>query len=388
MWLAILLSALLFSAAFIIPACAWCVLLFALPLWWWLYAADQGHGLRRGVAAGAWWGVVVWGAHFSWIVVMMLRHTQASWLLCWLTYAAVVAYGTATAVGWFVVMVGLQRLLLRVVTTGVAATVSLVGSAVAYWLFLEHLFLRFLFMGDGYPLLSPFIPLARYHWFRWLVGCVGCLLHGPVSGPVGVRAFVEPLPAIVYCAPVTNRVLHVDAPWRTNASQVGYKLYERLCDCPLQASAGTTLVVSPESTFCFPLNHHQDMVTLWSSVLPPRAHCLMGSVWQDGRHVCQALFWLHAGLINKIYVKKYLAPFVERVPPAWESVGPLKEAFLGKCVEFSSSANTPASCDAFYITPRLCVVPRICSEFFLHDQSADFRYVPYVNKYGFDCTCG
>jgi hypothetical protein len=97
----------------------------------------------------------------------------------------------------------------------------------------------------------------------------------------------------------------------------------------------------------------------------------MGSVWQDGRQWCQAMFWLHAGLINKIYVKKYLAPFVERIPPAWTDLGSLKEAFLGTCVEFSSTANTLASCDAFYITPRLCVVPRICSEFFLHDGFDD-----------------
>jgi hypothetical protein len=351
-WFLILLSALLFNGAFFFPeVLGFCILFFPMPLFF----------IEYSFFVGFMWGILIFGPHFIWLLMVVLQHSQAAILASAAVYLGVVTYFSLSSGLWLWLTRKMMYGVSRIYDNGVRLcrfipVILFSVSLIMYWLFLEYIIVLPLGL-PGYPFINPCIPLASYKLFLKLVTMIA-LLMGHGAGPMG-----KPLDALVYVPPVVNRIKNSQALWRFNAEGVGQKIYAVLADCVSNNNEMSRVLVSPESMFPFALNCYPHIVRLWSAVVPTQDHYFVGSVYQKGQTYYQAVYWIHGGLIIKIYVKKILTPFVEKLPEGWRNLRPIKEMFLHDAVEFCDCAQGVGA-DFFDITSTIRIIPRICLEFF------------------------
>ncbi len=367
MLLNITLSAVLFSTAFLFPeSLGWLIFFFPIPIW---YFFKQAPDYRASFKAGFFWGLCVFGVHFTWLFDVLIMHSQASWWLCGILYSVIVIYFTLTSSCWFISTTLLQRILR-------STTCALAMSAVCYWILMEHVILFPISPGYGYPFLNPFIPLASYPLFLKTIALVlGLMGYYPEKHHS----------QITYVAPVINKIKNHDAPWRSDPDGVGWQIYKSLYTIELENKnsqiSHPELFVAPESTFCFSLNYYPDIIRLWTSAIGHNKHLFMGSIYAHEHRIYQVVFWLHRGLIIKIYVKKLLTPFVEIIPERWQHCASLKGAFLHSSREFSDThKGGELISDVFDIGPNQRFIPQICLEFFIRGSARGFDHLKAPNK--------
>lgn len=351
MWLHILLSALAFNVAFVFPDCVGFLILFSpLPL---VILLGTKPGPWVGFKAGWWWGVCVFGVHFTWLLELLLVHSKASWLLSGMIYLAVVTYFALSSACWLLLALGFGSILVFIMTS------------IGFWLCIEHWIFMLPGLGTGYPFLNPCIPLSSYTTFLKLISCVS-ILTCPVN--------------IVYVAPVINRIKNTTAVWRTNPNAVGHKVYHQLCKH--QDVSPQSFYVAPETMFPFPLNHYPEVVDLWCGAMPCASHFFVGSILEERGKLYQAVFWLQQSPIINVYVKKILTPFVEKIPDMWKDIKILRNFFLAGCQDFCDDTKytVHGDTDFFDVTPRLRVVPRICLEFFFQRSDEFEQYKDHSKK--------
>jgi len=376
---AILLSTALFNVAFFFQNMfGWLIFFFPVPLWLFFrrnfytpaYPPQVAHPEERTLVRvskglmgsksknyfkyGLLWGALVFGFHFTWTVQLLFTHSHAPWWLCLIAYSILVFYFALSSGLWFV-CAGLLKRLLVLCKFRCATSCALFISILGYWWFLDGWVLFPVGLGRGYPFVNPLIPLASYRWFLHLLGIVfgGVVNQAPLDLP------------LTYVAPVVNRIKNVDAVWKSNPYGVSKRIEESL------DKASHSIVLSPESSFLFPLNHYQHLVDRWCNKAPENSHLFIGSLYQAGSHLYQAVFWLHKSLIIKVYVKKHLTPFVEKIPDQWRGITALKEAFLRTGSEFSD-VKPAGTADVFDVTPNVRLIPRLCLEFFVYSSRAEF----------------
>ncbi len=341
----------MFNLAFFFPEqCGFLILFFLIPLG--LVVATTRHAWRVGFS----WGLCIFVLHFSWLFLVMLRNSDAAWWLAVAVYLFVVAAFSATSGCWLWIT--------SLVTTGWKRALWFVFTTIGYWSVAVNWIVRPLGL-EGYPFINPLLPLTVYRPFLKCVALAAMIVGRPCSHPR------HDLSSVVYCAPVVNRVVNAQAPWRTNAQAVGKRIYDELINLHA-VNSQNKLYVTPESMYCFRLNYHPEIVTMWSSVLLPDEDLLMGSVIERAGRYYQAVFWLRKSLIINFYVKKLLTPFVEKIPDYLKTFEPLKQPFLGNAVEFCDGEQGFGT-EFFDIGPHLRVIPRICLEFFFcsaHDFDA------------------
>jgi len=317
------------------------------------------------VVAGLLWGVLIYAPHFHWFVDVMICHSSASWWLIGALYSVVVLYFSASSMVWFWIAARLDArcVVMRGLSAGWCRAMIMLLTGYGYWVFVESYSLLPINLA-GYPFISPCIPLAYYKPFLAVMACMAAPSIARYSVPH----------SYAYISPVINKIKNVQAPWCNSPEGVGQMLYHALANISLEGQNKPVLLVAPESTFPFALNRHLDCIAQWNNVLPDKAHMLIGSVFAQGQQYYQSVFWLHGRLIIKIYVKKILTPFVEKVPATWRTISTIKEAFMGQTVEYSES-SVGVGDEFFDVTTSLRVIPRICLEFFFLPRQS---YVPFV----------
>jgi hypothetical protein len=344
----------MFNLAFFYPEyCGVLILFFLMPLGGVVRVSP--HAGRDGFV----WGLCTFGPHFSWLLLVVLRHSSAHWLLAVLIYSVVVAIFSLSSGLW---LWGAARFF-----SGARRLFWFVSLSLVYWFVVVDVIVWPLGFR-GYPFINPLVPLAAYRPFLRIVSLCAMMA-------VGKQATVGDVANLEYCPPVVNRVVNADAVWRRSPYGVGQKIYEELtrlhaAQTPLQQAK---IWITPESMFCFSLNYYPSIIAQWDGAMGREDHLLMGSIIEREGRYFQAVFWLHKGLIIKFYVKKLLTPFVEKMPPTWRSISTLKKAFIGDTVEFCDGVD---GCGAsfFDMGDKLRVVPRICLEFFFC-QPHDFDTV-------------
>ncbi|MFA6263459.1 MAG: hypothetical protein WCW33_01470 [Candidatus Babeliales bacterium] len=344
MWYRIGLSALMFNLAFFCPEyCGVLILFFLVPL------VGVARASRHAGRDGFMWGLCTFGPHFSWLLLVVLRHSSAHWLLAVLIYSVVVTCFSLSSGLW---LWSAARFF-----SGTRKIFWFVGVSLVYWFVAIDWVVRPLGFV-GYPFINPLVPLAAYRPFLRIVSLCAMMV-------VGKQTTVHDVEGLGYCPPVVNRVMNADAAWRRNPYGVGQKIYEQFVRLHAQqlSAPRATIWVTPESMFCFPLNYYPCVIAQWDRACALNEHVLMGSVIERDGRFFQAVFWLHKGLIIKFYVKKLLTPFVEKMPPSWRRVSALKKAFIGDTVEFCDGVDT-CGVSFFDMENNLRVVPRICLEFF------------------------
>jgi apolipoprotein N-acyltransferase len=377
LWLAVFLSALIFNLAFSCPDTFGILILLApVPL----LCRRSEIFFRYGFV----WGLLVFGFHFHWLYQVMYQHSQAPWWLCGIVFVLVFTYFSVTSGLWFWLMqwsLGIGTRYCARISFALSLSKGANGLlTIAYWWVMERWILCPVGLGIGYPFINPGIPLVSYPFFLKIVTFVfscGGLLYQPIIN--------EPNVAMRYVAPVVNRVKNTTAPWRHDPVGVGQQMYRELVEVEdrsarilrqAQDERPPLLFLAPESMFPFVLNKYPDLVKLWTTALPDNGHLLLGSVFQHDGKYYQAVFWLRAGLIIKVYVKKLLTPFVEKIPDVWKNSKDIKDVFLHNAIEFTDDDDA-GTAGFFDITPGVRIIPRICLEFFF-SRRADFE--PYVTS--------
>lgn len=373
LWPLILLSALLFNSAFILPdPMGILIILVPVLMTVWLTLKPS---LQHGLVGGFVWGVCVYGFHFHWLVILLKNHSGFDWWMIIMIYCFLVIYFSLTAAALFWAMAAMHTL----VQPGSFIIVCAVN--VLYWGMVSNHALKPLGLGVGYPFINPLIPLASSAWCMKLVMLLSFFLH---EGTIIKTEKIQKCTVNVsYIEPVINRVVNVHAPWRTSSDAVANKLYQRIRK---KSRGNGGLFAAPESTFPFPLNTNGIALSLIHSALSDdKQTLLLGSILEHNKAVYQAVFCLPSSPIIKFYVKKILTPFVEYMPPLWRLCTPLKQGFLMHAQDFHS-AESLASVDGLSLwfdddQQRLRIIPQICLEFFfLSSNEAKGRCHEYYDN--------
>lgn len=315
-----------------------------------LLLAYYGLDGRRGL----WWGLLVYGVHFLWLLQATLTHTQLGLGWALLVYGAVVAYFAGFTGLWFLVCSRVWQPL----------------SLLTYWYVIAHYVLIPLGLNTGYPLASPTVPLYAHGWFLRMIGLTVSL--------------VSPN-EINYMSPVINRLHDWHAPWARSPHAVA----QRFGAQHIHTSA--ELCVGPESLFPFALNQHQELLPILThnntqhedriatlAHYNTQQHYIFGSLLKQDGQIYQVAYHVHKNLIINFYVKKLLVPFVEQ--PVTGLLGQLGSWVLAEYEPMSAGLQAQGA-EVFSVpmttgtsTSVRTLVPRICLEFFLQDTASYAQY--------------
>jgi len=331
LWCITLLSALAFNAAWLCHAAtAWLVIPGVL-----LLCLLQGPA-RTLVWHGVVWGLLVFSFHFHWL--LMLQHDSAAGRVA--CFVAAALYLTVVTAGWFGVMSFMRRWWMRV------AWLALFWVVIDRWIFLP------VGLCEGYPLLSPCVPLARYRWFLLLLSWLVPAQEDAVSKH------------LCYVQPVVNRVWHRRQPWAHDPHITA----RRACQLMQGHYQPGLTCVSPESGFIFPLNRHPGLVERLTAKTMGCKELLVGGPYEKGGTRYQAVYQVAEGLIINFYVKKQLVPFAEALPPLFQH-SKLAERMIAKSP--CAVAGGDLGMGAAVLQVAGCrVLPALCWEFFCMQRAA------------------
>ncbi len=349
MWFMVLLSVLLVNGAFFLPNyLGFLIVLFLIPVF--LCVMSKKISFAKGVG----WGLGVFGPHFVWMFCVLYYKSQAPWWLACLLYGLVVSiFSLSSGVWWWLMGIISHRL------SGFYRIFAFIIPTVGYYAYFTRYALWFTGQIEGYPFLSPFIPLVHYTWFMPVLVQMGILLYGPpVHNKIELRNLAT--------SPLICRVLPEK---REEIYSLMRDLHDKL-RVLRNTSEGQLCVVAPESACPVSLNKYPKFVSYLHGALHYDDHLFIGSQAEVNDKYYQTVYWITQGRIINFYVKKHRVPFTEKIPKFWRKNILLHNMFLRDTVAFSK--RCPVSVQVFD-TGSYRVIPQICSEFFFNPDLAALK---------------
>ena len=358
LWCITILSALAYSVAFLGPACAGWLAVPAVGLLGW-HRVDAVQAFV--------WGLLAFGLHSLWILQVLLMHTLCSGWLCVAVFTPLVLLGGLIAAGWW----GAMQTAARCVSPRMRGVARGVATLIVWW-----------WLCSLYPFINPLIPLAQYRWFLRSLALVFGAWHGYTLPPSLPTALNE---SIGYIRPVINRAMDSVPAWAHDPYAVGQRLNDQI-----QKSA-KPLLVSPESTFTFPLIDHENIGKSFFNTKNDQQVVLMGSGMKKADGVRHAVYCLQGGLIIDFYVKKSLLPFAEQTPLWLSWMTPFLQRISRGAWADSLPGALAEGAEIFEVGLPFKIRPRICWEFFAGDWDYertsvlfafinDSWFTPYARK--------
>ena len=328
LWLATLLSALLFSGAFIFPDyIGWGILLFPIPIYWVIKKTKktflQTSLLQNTFLFGFVWGVVAFGAYFFWLFTLLRTRSNATLLFSFLLYACVVVYFALTSAVWF----------------WASCTINFTVTTIAYFIFLTQFSLWFFPGTSKFPFLNPILPLIHTH-------------------QTNTYQFKSTL---------------FITPQNIFSDMSDLKIYETLKKLNLKEVAQkykTVCVCLPESSYAQPLDTQPNIIKMWSrALLPDNVHLLIGGVRKEAEKWHQTIYQIHQCRVIRFYDKKHCVGFTENMDNWWGNFAWARNLFLKNRIPISP--GTQNQTDYFEFSKNMRVVPYMCSEFFVQPFKKD-----------------
>lgn len=372
LWLIILLSALLFNAAFFAPEFfGWGALGgIVLVLWFLYHQKDQQkkrqafcrfNHVRYNFYAGLCWGSLVFFTQLYWLLCVITEFSLRSWLFKVLAYTVLCTYFASTCAFWFASM----ALLGWYIQSYKGKIVAYVLITIGYFVWLARWGALILANGDGYPLLNPLIPLCSYRLFVRFV----CLISSCVIGPNYFDSLSSVDKSFAYLKPLNNR----GNSWMKHPSILGQQVYHHLCDAKNnRLSDNVRIYCAPESFFPYSVNKFDALIDFWATVLSEQEILILGGQSEFNGKVHQSAFFIHKRRIKKIYVKKHLVPFFEKTPLFWRFLG-CKGSILCADVDNFSYHKNRSFDKVFLVDSHLMLLPQLCSEFIWVHKVKCFR---------------
>ncbi|MFH1254118.1 MAG: hypothetical protein V1646_01660 [bacterium] len=401
LWFLILLSALLYDAAFFSPEYLGFLVLPSLFLIFFVLKEGLNPKYMQSGAGGVgdkdtpnhpdgqffWyglaWGILVFSVHFIWLLALLLDKVKSGKGFAIFAYAFGMTYFSFTSAIWFVVTGFLIRKISRYY---ISQILIFLATCYGYFYLLENYALWWLGRIEGYPFLNPLIPLINFKLFTKALMVTGVLFSRGVgsynrynSGVIsnnhaGLHAAKLDKPNYCEFIYLKPEIVSVDQ----NLVSYEYQIYRKLCDLKLwerRDEHKQFIIFAPESSFPFPLNTHPGAIELWSNVLPDNAHMLIGTQYKFDEKICQAVCWLNMRRINNFYVKKHCVPFVEKIPRLYKKLKAIQDVFLTgifpEGVSQFSRAKKLRQQNYFEFIDKSSIdhdkiifIPQICSELF------------------------
>ena len=328
LFLIIILSALLYSFAFILSLLSWCVIP-AVFLLFIIFKNLPQCSFKKTILYGIVWGFLVASIHTSWLIIMLISKINTPLIWAILLYGTFVSYLTILFLLFFLVIKYFQMPLpewFRLIII----------------LFIFKIFFSFLskyglfifgFNAGGYPFFSPMIPLMHYVKKPAIVNNIG---HIP----------------IVYDT-AGKRVVF-------NQEQATQKMFHALCKFN---NKNKGCIITGESAYPWALNLNNKAIKLFSAALTSKQTFLLGSIYKDQQGLeFQAVYLLTDKGIKKIICKKHAVPFFERMPTFLKKCTMIR-AVLNAPVDFNTNEN--ATIDTIFVQSIGSARIAICSDFFL-----------------------
>lgn len=389
--LLISISALVGALAFIASIFWWTIVVFLIPLF---YTARH---FNVSYLHGLWWGFIFWSFHLSALLLLIIRESDAGWLISSSIWLVLVGYGALYAGLWFACAITITRLTR-------AWWISWLCATWLYFFIVDRAILWIFDVVEGYELAHPVLPLVRYTPILFLIPWLGKqgllfflivfqlsiveLIHAlQYNKPVMLLMVVISLmPFLISWLPARRTInrpewldrivcMHVMPDPKRSMWQQAHmirKALEQAC------RTRPDLIVMPESTFPFCLNEHQEILKYWHEyALPSTTELILGGHRREGNDVYNTLYFIRGDTIVELYDKQHGLLFVERVPHLFDYPA-LRKFFLSDSAPFCQSTKKSSSLQ----TSRFKCAPLICSELFFshHDTHKELDlYVALVN---------
>lgn len=359
----ILLSAIMFSIAFLCPDRLGVLIVFSwFPLGYFFLIISEKLKKYYILFFGFFWGVIIYAVHFVWLYVLLNTKSHATKPLGLLLYIAMVVYFSSTAGIWFLFTDYVLRCFRHVAL--IVRCFLYIILTIIYFLFLEYFSLFIFGRLEGYSFLNPLIPLARYKIVLLILSWVTTLLYVPEQ-LFDKQVLQTSIYHLIHVKPKKSGICSRDV--QELFHQVARKAENN------QHATSKVLLVLPESSFPFPINNMKSVFSLLSTPLKDNMHLLIGSQYEnnDGK-LYQSIYWLKSEGVVGRYNKTHVVPFVEKMPSFFKKCTILKNIFLQKSCELSSSEQNDFSNKEFHIDDNLLIIPCICSELFFTKNVNNF----------------
>ena len=373
----LLLSAILYSIAFFLPHPLGFLSFLSLGMLLYYFLS-----FPISFRAGYIWGALVFIPHFIWTYHVLVTRSIAGPVVSFMLYAGIALYFALTSGVWFWVCNKIQglfsSLLLRV-------GVMLVSMA-AYYTFIARFSLSFIGEIQGYPFLSPLIPLAQYRWFLLL----GTFLSSFVTSSVlhvhlaeqGAPIFNESSIATTIHLPGQERIiclkLDENEEYLHEPGVVGQRIYQKLAALNL-SEGDKACIIATESAFPFALNEYPEIVRFWGQALPASTSLCVGGFrtqqFNDKEKSYQSVFLIRQGRIINYYDKEKRVALAEWVPKFWRQFSWMHDLFL-KDKDYISRGHNKSKQSLFTISDNLVLAPQICSDMFFDDEEGSVDSQP------------
>lgn len=373
----IILSALLYNAAFCIPTLLWWLILaFPLPL----YALAARRAWTPRIAAL--WTWLCFGIHVGCVWYSIVKLSGETLIITLIPYLIGVTYLGFVAAG-VVWLVQMSAPLLHKQHPILVCGISL-------WILsilMEYAILAPFNTWEGYFLALPVLPFMQYPPGFWLIGVLGvplslaclyayaaglyyayssmnariwCLGTGLVwiganmitySTDVSAPEWTEQLLSLGETAPA----MRTDARYRSRLMQ-GYLTHAQA------AYPDVRTYITPESYwYDAQLGRDASLYERWKPPYVPRpVRVIVGGFDQEGEHLYNTLFVITNGAIEARHRKTHTMVLTERVP-AWLYSKRFVHIFCKELGELTPSSHTRS---IIPLIDGIDVYPYVCSEFF------------------------
>lgn len=382
-----IISSVSYFIAFLFPFYfGWLALLFVIPIY---LSISNSRNFKVAIKAGLIFGFIAFGLHFAWLSKMFFTYSSLIKFFSLGLYLIIISIFSIISSIWF--------LLCYIFISNKSLDYKFVK--ITIFTFLTFLFFRFLslyglfFLGvkEGYCFFSPLIPLATYRWFLNLYAIFCCVMNLDFNNFSNYKVPKKNIALISEESLSTKINIDFHLPLyyirsgfndqeSDNISIASQKIYHRLTSLELlnNKSALPVLVISPESTFPFPLNENENLVKLWGHALPIDAYFLLGSyrsanISKNGtakKKYYQSAFFMQNSKIIDFYDKSHAVPFFEKVPKLWKPYLWADQIFIKDSHPISQGNNINAK--KFNIPNSINLIPQLCSEL-LCDNSIVFK---------------
>ncbi|MBI2345087.1 hypothetical protein HYV10_03380 [Candidatus Dependentiae bacterium] len=299
----IFLSAIFFAVTFFVPQLSLVtMMIFLMPL----YKIGNEKKLLKGFI----WGLIVFGVHWSWIIMLFKKELlYSTGIVLWILITIWCSLFSALWIYFFKNH--------RTIST------------ILFFVFIKQGILLPLGKLEGLPLLNPLVLLAQYPICLkplYYISDIGMftIIFGLQNWIANKNNILQSFYILLLCLLtliaqqylvekkyIINGATIITPWWYQQKKGAMFEGYRLAHDIGKQSTATTQIIITPESTFCFDVNEFLHFISVWcdsSQNIP----ILLSAYTVSGGNPHNSLLLLHNNTLVRKYLKKHKMPFMER----------------------------------------------------------------------------
>jgi hypothetical protein len=379
-WFLIILSAILYATPFLFSDFLWWfIFIFPVPL---LYVTrTQNLSFIHGYV----WGIFVFLLHLKAGIFIVADLARDVW---WIGFAMAIAMVMWQALVPAFLFWSVTKIVESLSLQAPIIRISLWATALASFIFWTDRYCLWIFGMHGYPFMHPLLLLAHQPALLWMLPILGkqllTIFFLLVSATIVMVLWYKNFYSVLLC-------IGIIVPWLWGMNQPCCKKqpawYKQIKSLPCMIRAHSTngrmniltrhikqlitdypevsIIVMPESALD-KIDH--EMICQFGemySVQP--VHLICGACCYENGNYYNALYWIHNGIVQAQFNKKYTMLLTEHVAD-WMNVDWLRKIY------FKDNSAVTRSCNKrtlLTVSNSVTFVPYICSELFFNEYPDD-----------------